>query len=814
MSKKNFKIALSIVLIPLLMVIVFFFLKTEILAWTGCCTGGTFHGVWWNGCCYNGGSECCTVGDANDSGCNAIIPCESCCGNGSIDSGEECEDDDDCDGTDVCNDCQCEEGQTCDECTLGACPNPPLSETSSAYVLEDFISCQDSGSCSGWHYKDCYEVPSNQPSVSLVINPENVPTSKGFVSDSYTGAGVYVSPTQDDRVNEPINMVATYTDTTSSEIEALYVWFKKGTVTPVTPRYIDLDNSSSGQTKETQSDSQFGFLMHKEGTSWKPYIPGIDGNGSDPGDRWLQTSYTGNEFSVYGPNGVQIVKVKINSISSSGNSVIMNFDVSFNGLQSKVSEGLYNVFVKGNDTFGFTPYDNYDSYPSVRDFIHDLYGPEEIRIWDSWSDSNKDWGVDLTSPAVDIQSSVVGTTTIEYNWNVNDNLGVKYLVGNLYFMEGFKNLKDVTIQNLSGGGTISPILPFNYLPVASGSNSVGHLTSGATFVINVSSASYRNGSIQVNVGDNGQGVLDFHLTAFDFGGNVGRNNTLFDLRDWMITHGGLLYTQNLDVTVKEYLTEPGNVAIGFWSSKNLLNRIDYTLSDISTELVGIKSSGIASSPVKADATSGYMIKPHVLTDYSSYYGTLKGLYDRRSDSPIFQKLGNISTLSSLPPAISTQSIYIGETTEKLEVTSDFICTGKGVFFVLGDLEFQGGVRNNNVRQDACIFVVGGKVTVQPGGHVSSNTVMRYDEINAYVLSDREINILKEPTTYARYDGLYINGGVHSLMSLNVERTLKLQDRFYFPSFIVDHNSKYGVLARRVFGSQINLQKIEVGIKPY
>ncbi len=66
-----------------------------------------------------------------------------------------------------------------------------------------------------------------------------------------------------------------------------------------------------------------------------------------------------------------------------------------------------------------------------------------------------------------------------------------------------------------------------------------------------------------------------------------------------------------------------------------------------------------------------------------------------------------------------------------------------------------------------------------------------------------------------YDGIYIDGGIHSLSEEGVviKRSLKLADRLRFPVLVVKQNSKYGVLSRSLFGSDIILQSIEVGVRP-
>ncbi len=778
----------------------FVFVKQDVYADNPCCDS-TPSG-WWSGeCCYSSteSKSCCSVNDVLP-GCG-IIPCPGC-------------DPDDPDDPDD------PPPPPCNRCTLKKC-SAPVSSTVNIWVLKNLYSCTDSGGCSAptTHYRTCYEIPSDQPLGSLVIYPEDVPTSLGFVSDTHTGAGLK-SVTIDDSVNNPIRMVATYTDSTSAEIEALYVWFKLGTETPNTPRYIDLDNSSSSQVRQTPSKEEFGFLMHKESGVWKAYVPGINGDGNDSGDRWLKAT-SDTEFYIYGPGGKKMVKININSIQASGNSIVLDFNASFNNFEVSVKDGEYTPFLQGNDTFGFTPYDNYTD-KTIKTAVRKIYGKEQIRLYKEWKDSGKKWNIDLTKPSV---SSVVITvvetkkTEIILNWSIDENISLKYVVVNATYLPGFKNVKPIRVIGFTGGGSITPSLPFSYTLLEEGSIKTGHLVNN--YLVKITGDN-RSGSLAIDVGDNGQGILNLSVTAFDQGGNVGLLGDKLDFRDWMITQGGLFYANAVDVPIRQFTAAPGS-----WLTKDYLNRIDYRYSDLSTELVGIKNHGILESPVKSSVTHSYMIRPYLVKDVDGYYSTLKGLFDRRKSS--INNLKPISgssisgSLTSKYGVLDNQIAYLNSSS--LSVASNFVCDGLAVFFVSGNLNIDGRIKNGNdtFNKDACIFVVGGDVKISQGikasnpliSNPSEGIVMEYDEVNAYILADGGINIEKESVSPV-FDGLYVNGGLHTLKSegLEVNRNLKLEDRLKYPVLIVDHHSKYGVLARTLFGGSLLIQKTEVGVKPY
>ena len=199
----------------------------------------------------------------------------------------------------------------------------------------------------------------------------------------------------------------------------------------------------------------------------------------------------------------------------------------------------------------------------------------------------------------------------------------------------------------------------------------------------------------------------------------------------------------------------------------MLGSIDYKYADISTELVGIGSIGLPTSPVKSENTSSYMLRPYKVDDpKNGYYQTYKGYFDRRKTYiPNLKDLGDFDTLqgdlSTLGSGIGQNEIASVEADGDLSVKKNFKCDRRGVFFVKEDLTIAGKIANENVQKNACIFVVKGNVTIGNGYGVSGST-MEYDEINAYILADGWIEIQQEEGDNSIYDGIYIDGGIHSL----------------------------------------------------
>lgn len=303
-----------------------------------------------------------------------------------------------------------------------------------------------------------------------------------------------------------------------------------------------------------------------------------------------------------------------------------------------------------------------------------------------------------------------------------------------------------------------------------------------------------------------------HITGFDKGGNVVSDYIEFDLRDWMATQGGLLFSRNgIDITSRTLED------VNLWNTKALINKFNPITADVSSELVADSTLVAPTAPDKSNVIDSYMVRPYNVTDLQSYYSILKNSFEKKKSSLQLRTIPSATTTltGNLVNDASLNIRYLDKTGDLTVGTPslNFNCNGKGVFFVSGNLTINGRILNANANKDACIFVVGGNVVVLGGANVSGNTAIQYDPLNAYILTDGTFIIQNEAVDKTINDGLYVGGGIHTLGGLTLNRYLNLGDRLQYPAFLVDHHSKYGVFAGQIFGTQVNIQKVEVGIKP-
>jgi hypothetical protein len=597
-------------------------------------------------------------------------------------------------------------------------------------------------------------------------------------------------------------MRSRHIDPDSSDIEALYIWLKTETAIPGTPLYIDI-NSDSGQTGKTYARNSYGFMMHKEGSNWVPYIPSLVGGSND---KWIKASYSASRFPILGPNSQTLAFVEIHSVSGPGNSITMEFSLDYRGIISndalRVIDGTYNIFVMANDVFGFTPYDNYG--PAVTK-MGDYFDEEQIRFNRNWTDSGKDWSFDFTNPGVsDLTSVVSGPTNIRFEWDANDARGLYAVVGNIYASDGVENAENITDAVLTSAGVKTAINP--YLPLQQGDSTVGDLRSGyIARAINMGGIA-QEGSLNVNVGANREGSLIYHATVFDNACNTDQSYSLFDLEDWIVTYGGLVYSSGgIEFQVKDLL-DPN-----IWNLVALLTKIKPAYADISSELYGDASS-TPSLLDKSSVTKSFSISPFKGFKGVDYYNDVRNTFERREIGiPNITRVPN--TTGTLTGNLGGGTIKVVDRIGNLTVGSPsnaFTCDGKGVIFVSGNLTIENEILNSNYNHDACIFVVKGNVIINQGSNSSGGSI-GYDEINAYILTNGTVTI----TGDSSLDGLYISGGIQSLGGINtIGRYLGLSYRDTHPVLVINHHSKYGIFSSTLIGNPVDMVKIEVGFKPY
>lgn len=710
----------------------------------------------------------------------------------------------------------------CSNCSLSSCPTPLTNTpgtTNPNMELTRFRTCTRNQPCGGApNYGSCYEVVSPQPTTSLQIFPEGVNTF-GFSSSTHTG-----TRTNEVTLNDPIEMTATYSDPNGvNDIEAISVWFRDTSITGEVESPLWFAQTG-GPAPKIPTNNSWGFMLRWNGSSWTPYVPAYPSTGNPT---WVSTLYSNNSFDISGPTGVKMVRVTIGNskqanITRVGNNVVLPFELSFNFSTGydPVGQVQYNTYLMGNDVFSFTPSDNYsfsvESYWQAGQLRYRT-SPLPAQLYArQWMFTGKTWTVDKEEPEVEkLSISVIGDTKIRLNIEVADTKEIYAIVGNLYASLSMPPNPDPLVLTGSGMDIKS-----SYTLVKEEDNK-GYLNSEYAFkAIDIGGTAYTN-YLDIDLGSNTEGSIVVYLRVYDMAGNMDISSLTYSLGDWIATYGGFVYSsQGKNYEMKNI--EDSNA----WDTQPLLTDLDPTLADVSTELFADnQSSGTLPSALdKSTQLKSYHMRPFAMNiNIPSLFEELKDAYNSREIEgkadlnnvvPAITALnGNLTSMGNCNPS---SKVCILKTLGDLNVgnNSAFKCNQWGVFFVNGNLNISNDITNENRYMNACIFVVSGNVNIYTGINHSNASQMGYDEINAYIMADGEINVSAETGTTTKYDGLYIAGGLHSLRGINMNRSLKLADRNIFPAMFVRYQPKYSVLSNLVFGSQVDILKTEVGFKPY
>lgn len=706
----------------------------------------------------------------------------------------QCEGSQFCGGAvDWCRRTYCE-GAACPECddTCGCtgstgCTPPPCPEVINNsvhdYELENFVNCN-----SGSSYRSCYEYDSTQPVVSVM-----------HVSDSTTDLGFsYVGRTGSD-LNHPNSFKVTVTDVDGADdIEAFYVWFSDSGSPTTSNEYLP---TAVGGPILSVSDTSFGLMYHLEGTDWVPY------NFDTASNSWVR--YVGSSFNsvpLFNSTDNQIAVVEGVSVTNVLNGYEVVLRVYPEALEGPMSDGKYDVYVQANDVFSFTPIDNYPELdgldPAIYASMSDYFNDYEIRFSDMWVDSATDWFVDLTDPTINTFEVISGTgSNLVLDWEVNDNLDVSKVVINAF------GSSDLTPSVISyGGHSFTP----DFLDDDTYRGVIGHTKSfSVDYPARPLSSDTVSDSITVDIGDNKGGSLIFVITVFDSAGNNYQSEQSVSLEDWLITKGNFVYSSGgIGFDIK-------SLSGGLWSGINTLsnNGFESDKADISTELYGGSISGL----IHAGINDAYGIASIDTSSSITNYSELRGAFINRipeSDFGVSMTLGSTLTGNLCNSNCST-SLYYGFRDGDLDVDNNFVCNGKSVVFVDGNLTIDPDIDNVSVNRDACIFVVSGDVNVTSGDYHSTSG-LEYDQLNALIIADGVITLESDGgVSGSRKDGLYINGGVisNSVSPIEFDRFLRLDDKALYPAVVIDGHEKYRYVTKVAFGSKVDLISVEVGFKP-
>ncbi len=643
----------------------------------------------------------------------------------------------------------------------------------------------------------------NNPSTSCPVVMNTVKDSispRGCQSTIYTGS----------EVNNPLKFRVEGTDVDGNdEIRGAVIWLSKEGMGDQIPKYPGIFPGYS------QSDpNHIGIMMLKDGSNWihvRTYA-----SDSEKSNQWGDITA---DRRIKNNEGEWMVAVSPPVINQTDTQVTFDLELTFN---AEISLGGY-------------PEGNYEVNAIVFD-KHMILGGNTIDQYYMLKNCRAGgWNIDLKSPELELSQSGNLARQLDLKWSLDGTgSGITNAVINAYSDSTGDDVVYLSPKLELEGDTIS-------LSSSPASSDIGHLTDTNSWKLtNDPPNSPYESSATIGIGDNEEGMIIFYVTGFDQACNDTLGSETVNLNPWITAKGGLVYSGgSVGVNAKDVSAQEGAL-------KGMLTRVKPEELDIGTELVSSRDDYIR----KLIRPEQQAVRAHSVfnsTSRNTWFEYLKGkleLYKSGLESfqiPINNPPNTISALCGDKPC------YM-ETTGTVKIPKNFVCDGKALIMVDGDIHIEPDIVNGSTQTvrnpitgkyedklenniEGCIFVASGDITIGAGdwktGNATGYEEIRYDYIEAFMVAGNKIDIqlvdIKDSWGDPLYmrDGLEIHGGLVAFgnnlnpgeSAVQVNRSLALFNN-YLPTVVTSWDPRYAKLSEIFFGTSATMYKREVGFKAF
>ena len=611
----------------------------------------------------------------------------------------------------------------------------------------------------------------------------NIVNAQTFTEDIMGYTSNFSSGTE---LNNPVQLVAKYSDPDgTSDIQAVYVWWDDSSIKDfITPTKIADLNAKA------LKDS-FGLMVTVDGDVYVPHIESTTAT-------WKLMGTTSSEsIEIVGPRDSMIKLTNMN-IDDDGNFITLTTNMEFlnNPGEDVVDTNSYNLWGMANDYAGFTEFE------------------EDGNIKDSnkWEDSGTNWLLDMVDPVINPPATSTSGDNDEPSINLSftstDDKEISFVR-----VDACTDTTNPSLLSAYDGSDYS-MQPCDgiqeYL------NNTVNISKNAGLISSIAATS-GNQDIQIGLNGNNKGSITFYITAMDTSGNYDQYPLIYKLGDWVAVKDGFVFG-NLGVT------SPTRVLENDWDSGSELKNIDITYDTVDltndallggttseTAFLGtLEKYGINHS-LKASRYSGVPI--------NAVYAELTMAYElkKRNISYIEKDIGTQlnGTLSSYCDTGEPYDFCIVKNSENISIKSGFECDTRGLIISGGDINIDPDMTNSSITSDsACIILAKNDINIDQGTS-KNNASVNYDIIQAFMIAGENINILSDSSN----NGLLVEGGLFGFgnedgTSVLNNRSISWGYRSQYPIIAIDNNAKYGLLSKYLFGSQVEIFKLEIGFKPY
>lgn len=662
--------------------------------------------------------------------------------------------------------------------------NPPVVEIpcpSDTSLRFDDPMCEESSACDDIYDEDC---------ANKVILPEigSDITEMGCESDEYTGKDI----------NNPLKVRIAGSDSDGNEdIEGVMLILNRdGT---------DFGNALPKEGDYTYSDvGILGVMLVRDGNdpNWdkEPLIYGLTYD-----NRWALL----DDGKLLNSEDNEILRVIDIEEVKYGDLVTFEFKLNFNSNSNLNPEGLYNFDISILD----------------RSMVGNLIDHTSVKSYFKW-------GIDLEDPRIEnLGQKVIDAQELFLNWEAyGTGSYITDIVLNGYREVGLDSY-DITLLSPPGYenkielGDISGVTGSLKEEYLLNSWHYPDLNSGA----NPEDPYVDFENTRINIGLNAFGSIIMYVTAYDKACNYASKPHNIDLRSWIATKGGIMYSQGgfgpaaklLEEEKEERLIQAlglaegrGNIVLGdrLLTGTGLISssRRDTIRNIVYPELKGVVAEGVYDTNDRKSFWYDYLIQKLLiqkeLIDLAIFEHEL--LDDEEIGLNTAEKcLGNENCIIS--------------SSDNIVVPSGFECQNNTLILSGGNIILEPNVNSSEGGIKGCIFLAKGDIEIGQGDYQSlgSDTV-RYDYLDAFLIAERQIVIKEGDLDKAVRDGLLIFGSALAFgrdladtSAIVLNRNLRLFN-YDNPTLVVSWAVKYTELAEIFFGTESPLYKQEVGFKAH
>lgn len=625
-----------------------------------------------------------------------------------------------------------------------------------------------------------YKVNTLPVVTSLTISGEsgdNITTRGCTATASYTGK----------EVNNPLIVTIKGTDANdTNSINGAYLWMvKEGTTIPA--GYLDKRYSVGPGQTDTKPEIIGLFLAHSSTSDSVSIYKSINDNSTGTLSGWGRDTHDGTSGGI--PN--MDVMDRDSSNPANNKMLIQDFEI----LQHEVIGGEFTFKIKlpfptdslgpisGNYKFyaGMTDNLSYYSIPGAGTYVE--LRTNQLKTQPSWQ-----WNFDFVKPRIDnfaLDVANLEQRLVDLTW-VNNALGGSPIIDtvfNLYINPA--SSYSVTRTSPPPSSSITPSIK------PDSANNIGLISP-------VTSGWYSNSSLQsstINIGENGEGSMNFYTTIYDSACNYyttdSTQSLVYDLNKWVATKGGIFFS---DDTVN-YEPKP----IEF-----------YTLG---TELVTTKVGTYPSVRVIPEPNS--FINPTLVKSVSDINDNdvdpgarIDFLYQKLYENDLGEPSGlNCYNEKGCKKTLTTIGVDGANTNYQ----------GKIIIFSDQDINVYPNIVAGDSQTDGLIIFSMKNINIL-GGNTSTASNLAVDTIDALLMAKGQIKITSGTSDpEVQQDRVEVNGSLIAFganevdPAILIERNLRLQNTNK-PVLNVIYHPKYAKISELFFGTETAVFKQEVGFK--